>query len=270
MRSPSVGEASPSWRPAWPTACHPGRTGGTCSAPVRAPPTGRRSKRRSAASDPARWPGWARCSVWCCRWPSGGPSPGSPTPTVEVSARPCTRRCSTRSPRCWGRSNCPSRTRPTIPGYASETARLLRDLVGDEVARDTAGARARSRRRALVRKAKQLQRAIDEADEVEQRLDRGAESLVREFDQVLGVLRDWGYVRGWDLTERGRSAHRAVPRVRPPRGRGAGPRPARRPRRSGPGRRALGGRLRAPGGRGATRSRGTRPAGSVSAPPGWP
>jgi ATP-dependent RNA helicase HelY len=92
---------------------------------------------------------------------------------------------------------------PNDPAYAREAAQLLRDLVGDEVARDTAGARARSKRRALVRKARQLQRAIDEVDATEARLDRGTESLVREFDHVLGVLRDWGYVRGWDLTERG-------------------------------------------------------------------
>jgi ATP-dependent RNA helicase HelY len=106
-------------------------------------------------------------------------------------------------PEVLGQVDLPQPYAPNDPGYASETARLLRNLVGDEAARDTAGARARSRRRALVRKAKQLQRAIDDADRVEQRLDQGAESLVREFDRVLGVLRDWGYVEGWDLTERG-------------------------------------------------------------------
>ncbi len=39
---------------------------------------------------------------------------------------------------------------------------------------------------------------------VERRIRVRTETLARQFDRVLGVLEDLGYVRGWELTEKGR------------------------------------------------------------------
>src|SRR6185295_19883100 len=49
--------------------------------------------------------------------------------------------------------------------------------------------------------AERIARAIARLD---RQVSSRSESLARQFDRVLGVLRTWGYVENWTLTDAGR------------------------------------------------------------------
>jgi ATP-dependent RNA helicase HelY len=102
-------------------------------------------------------------------------------------------------PRVIGRVDLPVPYAPDDAEFRAETAAALRLLVGAEGPREGRG----STRRSLVRRARKLQRLLDDAAHLERRADDEAASLVRLFDEVLHVLEAWGYVRGWSLTEAG-------------------------------------------------------------------
>ena len=47
-----------------------------------------------------------------------------------------------------------------------------------------------------------------EVEELERSVQGRTESLARRFDRVLRLLEAWGYLDGWELTERGRTLGR--------------------------------------------------------------
>jgi ATP-dependent RNA helicase HelY len=55
-----------------------------------------------------------------------------------------------------------------------------------------------------LKAADRAERFARDADRVQQRVKGQTESLARQFDRVLGVLKDRGYVDGWSLTDQGR------------------------------------------------------------------
>ena len=75
-------------------------------------------------------------------------------------------------------------------------------------------------------RAAELQRRLGG---VERRIRVRTETLARQFDRVLSVLRALGYVEEWELTHEGADAHAHLRRGRPPGGRGARVRAPRRP-----------------------------------------
>lgn len=103
----------------------------------------------------------------------------------------------------------PVRTRDG--GYRKSIARLLRDwtpsdeggavvefAVSDEPG--VAGCPDLDAHLSWVRRAT---RAEKEIRRLRSRIDRGEEGLVRMFGALLGLLENWGYVKGWSLTEKG-------------------------------------------------------------------
>jgi len=54
-----------------------------------------------------------------------------------------------------------------------------------------------------LRAAKQLAKTESEVAEIERKVRARSKSLVDQFDRVLQMLEDWGYLEGWSLTERG-------------------------------------------------------------------
>jgi ATP-dependent RNA helicase HelY len=91
---------------------------------------------------------------------------------------------------------------PPAPGHRSRRrARDDADLgppagAGHPVARcpDRAG---------HVRAAERADRLVVEAERLERRIRGRTESLARQFDRVLRILEEWGYVDGWALTAAG-------------------------------------------------------------------
>lgn len=59
-------------------------------------------------------------------------------------------------------------------------------------------------RDALLRVAQRQARVQHEIDELSGRIDGTADTVGRRFGRLLDLLRRWGYVDGWALTERGR------------------------------------------------------------------
>lgn len=55
-----------------------------------------------------------------------------------------------------------------------------------------------------LRAAERADRLARDAEKLQVRVKGQAESLARQFDRVLGLLEDRGYVQGWELTEAGR------------------------------------------------------------------
>jgi superfamily II RNA helicase len=58
-------------------------------------------------------------------------------------------------------------------------------------------------RDALVRAAVRLERAQTEVDTLTRQIDTVGDTVARRFRRLLDLLRDWGYVAEWGLTERG-------------------------------------------------------------------
>jgi ATP-dependent RNA helicase HelY len=56
--------------------------------------------------------------------------------------------------------------------------------------------------------AKRVDERVAALSSIQRRIRVRTETLARQFDRVLGVLRDLGYVDGWDVTEKGRSLSR--------------------------------------------------------------
>jgi ATP-dependent RNA helicase HelY len=54
-----------------------------------------------------------------------------------------------------------------------------------------------------LRAATQADRVAREIDELKLRMGGRSQSIARDFDRVLRILSDWGYVSGWQLTDRG-------------------------------------------------------------------
>jgi ATP-dependent RNA helicase HelY len=54
-----------------------------------------------------------------------------------------------------------------------------------------------------VKAAQQAERVAKEIDELRQRVRGRSQSIARDFDRVLRILDQWGYVDGWSLTEGG-------------------------------------------------------------------
>ncbi len=51
-----------------------------------------------------------------------------------------------------------------------------------------------------LKAARRLDRLDSDSERLKQRIKGHNESLARQFDRVLGLLREWGYVQGWELT----------------------------------------------------------------------
>jgi ATP-dependent RNA helicase HelY len=54
-----------------------------------------------------------------------------------------------------------------------------------------------------LKAATQADRISREVDDLRQRVKGRSQSIARDFDRVLGVLQQWGYVEGWQLTDAG-------------------------------------------------------------------
>ena len=57
--------------------------------------------------------------------------------------------------------------------------------------------------RAHLRAAARAERLGHQVDRLQKQVLGRTESLARQFDRVLRVLEEWGYVRGWSLTPAG-------------------------------------------------------------------
>ena len=54
-----------------------------------------------------------------------------------------------------------------------------------------------------LKAAAQADRVAREVDELQQRMRGRSQSISRDFDRVLRILENWGYVDGWSLTDAG-------------------------------------------------------------------
>ena len=116
------------------------------------------------------------------------------------------------------RSTCPARSRPAASRSSSRRAETLRrlkvrdaelpvdtdgdveelqDAVAAHPLHDAPGADV------ALRAAWQADRIARDIARLERRVSSRNESLARQFDRVLGVLRTWGYVEEWSLTDAG-------------------------------------------------------------------
>ncbi|MBI4936192.1 MAG: DEAD/DEAH box helicase [Actinobacteria bacterium] len=59
-----------------------------------------------------------------------------------------------------------------------------------------------------LKAAAQAERVAREVEELRQRMRGRSQSIARDFDKVLGVLQEWGYVDGWSLTDAGETLAR--------------------------------------------------------------
>jgi ATP-dependent RNA helicase HelY len=59
-----------------------------------------------------------------------------------------------------------------------------------------------------LKAAVQSERVAREVEELRQRVRGRSQSIARDFDKVLGVLQQWGYVDGWSLTSAGETLAR--------------------------------------------------------------
>lgn len=83
------------------------------------------------------------------------------------------------------------------PGPAAEAARVAATAVEDHPLH------RHPDRDALLRLAHRLSRLQSEVGELTGRIDGTADTVARRFARLLDLLRRWGYVDGWSLTERG-------------------------------------------------------------------
>ncbi len=98
---------------------------------------------------------------------------------------------------------------PNSATYQREVAAKLRTLRARTVAgRGPRSDRQRTRRPRAAYADQfhvldQIERAEREIADIDHRVRAQSESLARRFDDVLGLLRAWGYVDGWSLTTKG-------------------------------------------------------------------
>jgi ATP-dependent RNA helicase HelY len=115
------------------------------------------------------------------------------------------------APEVVGTIDLPSPFAPASRYFQREVADRLRRSRIRRRPRDGDGGRRRQPRgrstgsadRAAWRALEQLERAEAEMADLERRAQQRSATLSRRFDDVLAVLRHWGYVDDWSLTERG-------------------------------------------------------------------
>jgi ATP-dependent RNA helicase HelY len=109
-----------------------------------------------------------------------------------------------------GRLELPEPVRSRDGGYRSSVARRLREWVPDPgfVVREHAGASdgvGRCPRLAEHLSAvRRFQQADKDVRRLRRRLERTEEGLVATFRSILTLLEEWGCVRGWSLTDKGK------------------------------------------------------------------
>ena len=112
-----------------------------------------------------------------------------------------------------GRVDLPIPFAPTKPKFQKA---VLAQLKGMPHPRKTSGGKSKAEiemtshpvhscpdRQQHLRAAKQLAKTENEVAEIERKVRARSKSLVDQFDRVLQMLEDWGYLEGWSLTERG-------------------------------------------------------------------
>ncbi|MBO0714270.1 MAG: DEAD/DEAH box helicase, partial [Acidimicrobiales bacterium] len=128
-----------------------------------------------------------------------------------------------RPPRPTGRLQLPAPYQPHSRAFLEETAAALRRLPreasgpaprpggdGDDRRAGEGGELARHPVAGCpdlaqhLRAARRAERLAAEARRAERHLNGHRDSLTRQLDAVLDLLSEWGYVRGWTLTESGR------------------------------------------------------------------
>ena len=130
-------------------------------------------------------------------------------------------------PRPIGRIELPVPYNPRAKAFVRETASRLRNAkisgtgngggtsdprdrramdLAEELAAHPVGACPDLKRH--LRAAERADHAADEARRSETRVRRKSESLARQFDRVLRVLEEWGYVDGWALSDSGETLAR--------------------------------------------------------------
>ncbi len=85
-----------------------------------------------------------------------------------------------------------------VPPDPDADVEELRDAIAEHPLHDAAGADV------ALRAAWQSDRIARDIARLERRISSRNDSLARQFDRVLGVLRTWGYVEDWSLTDAGR------------------------------------------------------------------
>ena len=81
-----------------------------------------------------------------------------------------------------------------------------------------------------LKAAAQAERVAREVEELRTRVRTRSQSVARDFDRVLRVLENWGYVDGWSADRRRQDPGEDVSRMRPADRRMSAPRSARRSR----------------------------------------
>jgi len=85
-----------------------------------------------------------------------------------------------------------------VPADTDGDVEELQERIADHPLHDAPGVDV------ALRAAWQADRIARDIARLERRVSSRSESLARQFDRVLGVLRTWGYVEDWTLTDAGR------------------------------------------------------------------
>jgi ATP-dependent RNA helicase HelY len=128
----------------------------------------------------------------------------------------------TDAPPVLGRIELPTPFMPNNHGFQHQVAReLQRARLGGgtrRAERDNAAAQAAAEARRIaedhpvhdcpdrdrhLRSRAQAARVLREVEDIERSVRGRTESLARRFDRVLRILETWGYLDGWNLTDRG-------------------------------------------------------------------
>lgn len=109
-----------------------------------------------------------------------------------------------------GQLHLPEPVRTRDGGYRNSVARLLRDwspqpdfVAHEFVVAADGGVASCPHFRTHIDAVRRLRRVEKEMRRLQQRIGPEKEGLVGEFRRLLGLLGDWGYVRGWKLTSKG-------------------------------------------------------------------
>ena len=135
--------------------------------------------------------------------------------TVDRSSVNLTARDFAEPPQVLGRIDLPTPFAPTSPDFQRDVIDQLSKAV--MVARDESRdwSSPTSERSAVhpveddpdlalrLKAAAQVERLEREIDQMRDQVRGRGNSVARRFDRVLGVLDDWGYVKGWSLTDKG-------------------------------------------------------------------
>ena len=85
----------------------------------------------------------------------------------------------------------------TVAPHSRRARRVVQEYEGDHPVEDDPDLADR------LKAAGQADRISREVDDLRQRVKGRSQSIARDFDRVLGVLQQWGYVDGWQLTDAG-------------------------------------------------------------------